>query len=80
MNETKIDIDFDNNMNGILLITCGNCKSKKKKPLKTLRKGTDIKCSCGATFEISDNGFKEIQQSFDDLTKTLNNIELDFNI
>ncbi len=72
-NEPKIELDLDNNMNGILIITCPECKKKMKKKFRELSPGKEASCSCGFTVNFSGDDLRSTQRSLDDLKRTLKN-------
>lgn len=71
--EPKIDLEFDNNWNGILVISCPQCKKKTKRKLSELNPGKEVSCSCGFTVSFSGDDLRGVQRSLNDLKKTLKN-------
>jgi len=71
VNDIAVDLEIDDNLNGILDITCPRCRSHIKKKLQNLGQGTDVTCTCGAIFQISNDGFRSAQRSLDQLKRTL---------
>ncbi len=71
--EPKVDLEFDNNWNGILNITCPKCQRTMKKHLREIPPGKEVACSCGFTVKFSGDDLRGIQRSFDDLKRTLKN-------
>ncbi len=69
--EPDIDIEVDDRLNGILIITCPECGHRQRKPLRTLSPGTELRCSCGFTVSISGDDLRAVQRSLDDLKGTL---------
>lgn len=70
--EDIIDIQFDDNLNAYLIITCPKCKKKNKLAARSISKSKEFSCPC-TEFDISftDNEFNEIQKSLDNLKRTL---------
>ena len=66
-----IELEVDDNLNGILLITCPGCQNIIKQKLKDLDPGSAVTCTCKTSFNISDDGFRSAQRSLDDFKKTL---------
>lgn len=52
-------------------IACPNCKRKHKRRMDQLKKGSHIKCPCGADITIGDDGFTKSQKAMDDFQKSL---------
>lgn len=71
--DPNIDLKIDNNLNGILVATCRQCKRKLEKKFIELSPGKEIKCSCGFTFSISGDGLRSAQRGLDDLKRSLDN-------
>ena len=75
MNETniepKLDLELDDNLNGILVITCQQCGHVTKKSLSELKRGSDVKCKCDMLFHFTGDDLSGIQDSFNSLKKTL---------
>jgi len=70
-NEPEIDLEIDDNMNGILIIGCPECRRKSKTKLRNIKQGIEIKCTCGYTVSFADNELRKMQKSFDDLKRAL---------
>ena len=71
--EPNIELDIDNNLNGILIITCPECRRKMKKKLRELSPNKEISCSCGFTVNFTGDDLRSTQRSLNDLKRTLNN-------
>jgi len=71
-----IDIDFDNSMDGTLIITCPQCQNKIRRKFKGLRSGTEISCKCGTSIEIADDEFISVQKSLDDLKQSFSKFSI----
>lgn len=69
--EPKLDIEFDNNWNGTLIIECPVCNTITKKHLAELSNGSVVNCTCGTSFPFSGDDLSGIQDSMDSLRKTL---------
>jgi len=71
LNEADMKLDIDKDLNGVLIITCPQCKASMKKKLKQLSPNKKLSCQCGCEITISGDGFKSAQKSLDDLRKAL---------
>lgn len=69
--EPRIELDVDNNLNGVLTITCPECSNKIKKNLRELSPGKEVSCSCGFTVSFTGDDLRKTQKSLDDLKKAL---------
>ena len=69
--EPKMDLEFDDNWNGVLVIECTKCGTITKKKLSELNAGDQVDCSCGISFSFSGDDLSGIQSSLDSLKKTL---------
>lgn len=72
MKDAKFDLDIDDNMNGTLILKCGECSRKIKTPLRQASPGKAIKCGCGIEYSLSADDLRGAQKSLDDLQRTLN--------
>ena len=71
--EPEIELDLDSQMNGILIITCPECKKKMKKKFKQIAPGNEASCQCGFTIKFSGDDLRRTQRSLDDLKRALKN-------
>lgn len=69
--EPDISIKLDDDLNGILVITCKNCNAVTKAPLAFFKDNDTVTCKCGISFHFTGDDIAAVQDSFDSLRKTL---------
>ncbi len=69
--EPTIDIDTDDDLNGIAIIGCPKCGTETRHAMDKISDGSTIECSCGFTIKIGGDGFAAMQREFDDIKRLL---------
>ena len=69
--EPEIDIEVDDDMNGIAVIRCPQCDIVSRTPMNTLADGSTVDCSCGFTIRLEGDGFSAMQRDLDDIKRLL---------
>lgn len=75
MSDSEVDLEIDDNWNGILVMRCPKCKRMTKRSLSALAPGTKVDSSCGhTTFKMSGDDFRRVQRSLDDSKRTIESL------
>ncbi|MCK5540173.1 MAG: hypothetical protein KAI69_04530 [Deltaproteobacteria bacterium] len=72
--ELKIDIDLDDNWNGVITIECPDCSNSITKPFSDIHPKSEIPCPCGFIMSFEGGDLSDIQRGLDDLKRTLENL------
>lgn len=72
----QIDIDFDDDLNGFLVLKCLIVGTTKRIPLSEIHPGYTHKCECTANIHFTGDDISELQRAFDDLKRSLSNFKI----
>lgn len=81
MSDVEIDLDFDAQGQGWLLVECPKCHRKMRIRAKTAKPGSAHVCPC-REFEVKLTGddLRDVQKGLDDLRRTFQKLGKDLNI
>jgi hypothetical protein len=74
MKDHDINLELDDDLTAWLIITCGNCSETQRREMRSLPPGTSVECQCGVSIRMEGDDLTRIQEEFDRLKDTLNQL------
>lgn len=69
--DLDIEVEVDDEMNGIAVIRCPQCSSISRTRMDSLADGSTVDCSCGFVIRLDGDGFAAMQRDLDDFKRLL---------